>query len=219
MNSMYNICDEYKKLIFEEYKELKPTIIFYGSSIYGVSSSDLDVCIICNDDCDKYIDDIISKTMAFHKKYNLKLDEEIPHKNKLIYKLSEIEFMLNFNPFFINGEYYISDIVKSDEFLSSKEMKTRLLLNILTTNHKTFGDNVLISKFEEKAWDIILDAIIGYNKMDTYDADSILKMLYVNQYTGSSGEMYLGYKKKYQKNEDYLKDKIVEFLERRQKND
>lgn len=217
MHNLNKICKEYVDLIFNSYGNIDPTIIFYGSNIYNASSSDLDVCIVCNENVDEYVDDIIMKTLRFHKKNNLRVDEEIPHKNKLIYKISEIKKMLNSNPFYKNGIYNIPDIEKTSQFLSSTDMKTRLLLNILTTDHKIIGDDSMIKTFENQAWDIILDAIIGFNNLKTYDAQEILNLLYKNKYTGSEGEMYLGYKKNYIEKEEYLKNMINENLKRRNK--
>lgn len=213
---MNNICKNYYKCIYNNFGYLRPTIIFYGSNIYNSSSSDLDVCIIVGSITEQEKEDIILKTLKYHRQNNLKIDEEIPHENKLIYTISEIEEMLSVNPFFIDNKYIISDIKKEKQFLSSKEMKIRLLLNILTTDHLTVGYKISeINKYEDRAWEIIMDAVIGFNNLVDFSAENILGLMYKNQYSGAEGELYLGYKKNYKQKEEYLRKQITKYLERR----
>lgn len=213
---MNKYCSDYIDLILKKYGYLNPTIIIYGSNIYNGSSSDLDVCLILNKKDEEIENYIIKDTMEFHQKKNLKLDEEIPHTNKLIYTYKEVVETIKNNPFLKNGEYKIEDIIKTKEFLSSKQMKQRLLINILTTDHLIFGkfrDELL--DLQDKAWDLILDTIVNYFEIEDLSVENILQHLYTNKYTGATGEMFLGYKKNYIQKEDYLKKQIAKTLERR----
>lgn len=96
------------------------------------------------------------------------------------------------------------------KFLSSKEMRQRLLLNILTTDHLTVGKSTI--KYEEEAFKIIVNIIIKYFNIDNKSEKDILKCMYTNKYTGASGEMYLGYKKNFRQKEIYLQKKIHEVI-------
>lgn len=207
------ICIEYIDMMMNFMENCNPIIIIYGSNIYNVSASDLDVCIIIDSKNIRLVDEIINKTLLFHKQFNLKIDDEIPHKNKLVYFYEEIEEMLSTNPFCKDNVYNIADIEKTKEFLSSYTMKQRLLLNILTTDHKTINDyNGIVKKYENRAWHIILSAIRNYYKLHDLQANEVLELLYKNRDTGAEGEMYLGYKKNNLKKEIYLKSKIIEHI-------
>lgn len=207
---MNRICDDYCKMINDRFPNQIKTIIIYGSNIYNESSSDLDVCLIVRENNDKFQKSVIDETLKFHLKNNLKVDEEIPHTNKLIYTIEEIEETLNNPPFFDNGKVVIHDIIKNKSFLSSKEMKQRLLMNILTTDHLSVGAST--KQYEIRAFKIMLNVIMTYFNIDNNSEEEILECMYRNKYTGAVGEMYLGYKKNYQEKEKYLRRKIHEAL-------
>ena len=154
---MNRICQDYCKLINTKFSGKVKSIIIYGSNIYNESCSDLDACLILNEKNAKLQESIIYETLAFHRLHNLKIDEEIPHTNKLIYTISEIEETLKNPPFLEDGKVVIHDIVKDKSFLSSKEMKQRLLINILTTDHLTIGEST--AKYELEALKIIIKVI------------------------------------------------------------
>ena len=123
------------------FNELNPIVIYYGSNIYNESCSDLDLCLIFKKKLSKVVQQkLINKTIEFQKNNNLRIDEEIPFTNKLVYTIDEIEDIFINSPFIENGKYKLDDIVKSKEFLSSTIMKKRLMLNILTTDHKVLND-------------------------------------------------------------------------------
>lgn len=207
---MNKICDDYCKLINQKFSKYIRSIIFYGSNIYDVSNSDLDVCLISKELTPEIQQEIISETIKFHINNNLRIDEEVPHKNKLIFTVDEIIETLTNPPFFVNGEIIIHDIDKNPVFLSSKEMKQRLLLNILTTDHRTIGEST--AEYETQALKIILFVIRSYFKIENASIDEILECMYQNKYTGASGEMYLGYKKNHKEKDEYLRRKIKEAL-------
>lgn len=204
------LCKNYYDMIIREYGTIIQSTIIYGSNIYNCSSSDLDVCLIVNNYDKALQDEIIKKTKSFHLLNKLKVDEEIPFENKLIYSEKEVLDTLEHSPFEFNGNIIIKDIVKTKEFLSSVEMKKRLLLNILTTDHLTIGKST--ENYERIAWKIILTALKEYYLLQNMDIENILTYLYKNPYTGAEGEMYLGYKKNRVEKEMYLKRKLGEML-------
>ena len=204
------ICKNYVNMIKNNFGNLVISIIFYGSNIYIKNCSDLDVCIIIKLYSKEIEKEIIEKTILFHKNFNLKIDEEIPFTNKLLYTIEEIKEILLHPPFYIDSKTIIRDIIKSKEFLESKEMKQRLLLNILTTDHITIGESTLI--FEKKAMRIMINVIIKYYNLKHPNTQDILNHLYVNPITKSSGEMYLGYKDNHPNKKKYLINKIKDII-------
>ena len=203
-----SLCETYNEMIRKKFNNIIKSVIIYGSNIYNKSSSDLDVCIVTKEIDESIKKKMILETIQFHKDHNLKIDEEIPFNNKLIYSEKELKEMVNNSPFYKKGKVMIKDIQKSKRYLKSKEMKHRLLLNILTTDHVTYGKST--AKYEKLAWKIIIDAITKFYNIDKKNESKILKCMYQNQYTKAEGEFYLGYKENYKQKEEYLKKKIHE---------
>lgn len=197
-------------MINNRYNRIIESIVIYGSNIYNCSSSDLDVCLITSEYNQSLRDEIIRMTKEFHLSNNLRIDEEIPFENKLIYSENEVLNTLEHSPFEFDGETLIKDIVKTREFLSSIEMKKRLLLNILTTDHLTMGKST--EEYERKALKIILETLKKYYSLKDVDVEKILPYFYRNPYTGAEGEMYLGYKKNKVEKDMYLRKKIGEII-------
>lgn len=204
------LCKDYCDMINNRYNRIIESIIIYGSNIYNCSSSDLDVCLITSEYNQSLRDEIIRMTKEFHLSNNLRIDEEIPFENKLIYSENEVLNTLEHSPFEFDGETLIKDIVKTREFLSSIEMKKRLLLNILTTDHLTMGKST--EEYERKALKIIIETLKKYYSLKDVDVEKILPYFYRNPYTGAEGEMYLGYKKNKVEKDMYLRKKIGEII-------
>lgn len=214
---MNSLCVNFKTEMYNEFPKLDFGIIIYGSNILDINSSDLDVCIICdnvsNDDKEK----ITKKVIEFHHKYNLKIDQEVPYENKLIFSYQDIKDAIIDNPFVDRGIISINPIVKTKEFLSSIEMKKRLILNILTTKHITINCKKIINEYEKKAWDVILNTIIENASLNDLSPKNILKNLYRDVCTGNEGEMFLGYKNNNIEKEKYLVKQIKKALKRYKK--
>lgn len=217
---MNDLCVNYINYMNKKYSFLNILYIFYGSNIYNSSSSDLDVCLVVKEISPVLKVKMIKDTITFHKMNFLRVDEEIPFDNKLVYTFDEVDTFLSHNPFFIDGKIFISDVKKDPIFLASREMKIRLLLNILTTDHRFYGnyDLQFLEEMECRAWEIIIESVMAFNHLEEYDVDMILQSLYSNHYTGSNGEMYLGYKKNYVQKEMYLIRKIQDYILRKEKN-
>ena len=122
---MNSLCVNFKNEMYNEFPNLDFGIIIYGSNIFNINSSDLDVCItgdnINNADREK----ITEKVIEFHHKYKLKIDQEVPYENKLIFSYQDIKNAIIDNPFENRGIISINPIIKTNEFLSSTEMKKR----------------------------------------------------------------------------------------------
>lgn len=213
-----NIALNYKDEVLNLLKDI--TLILYGSSVYGCNSSDLDVCMISDTSLNKEdFDKLKNLTKEFHLKNNLKIDEEVPYENKLIYTNLFIEDALVNIPFKKeNNRYIIDRINKSKEFLSSDLMKKRLILNILTTKNMVLnGNSSLIDDYSKKAWEQILKVVISYCHLNNFSISELLDCLYQNPYTKEEGEMYLGYKTNLNDKKIYLEEKVTEQLEELEK--
>lgn len=190
-----NLAKELKKDVDNEIENM--AMIIYGSTVFGVKTSDLDICFIRENDLFinelEKLKDIIR---MFHVKNNLRIDEEVPYDNKLIYTNSFIENTFSDLPFpYINGKYIIPAIEKTYEFLSSIEMKKRLILNILTTKHIVVdGNQELISKYSNDAWESILKVVVSYSGRYQFTLQELVEWLYADPFNKIDGEMYLGYK-------------------------
>jgi len=189
--------------------------LVYGSAAYGVSCNDLDICMIVDDYSLDELQDFKKLVIDFHANNALQLDDEVPYDNKLIYTNAECEEMLHNSPFvFKDGMYKISPIVKKTEFLGSKEMKHRLLLNILTTRSILIaGDNDVIVKYRKAAWELLVKVIINYSKLNAFDLSEIHENLMKDKYRGVEGELFLGYKANIKDRTDDLAMNLRDTLE------
>lgn len=177
-------------------KKLHPYVLLYGSSAYGKTSSDLDVCLIAKDYSDKDLNMLKRLTIAFQLENNMSLDAEVPYENKLIYRESEIQTLLSHPPFSkIDGIYQLTPVKKTKEYMHSDEMKYRLLLNVLTTHSIViFGNEKEVLKYKNQAWDLLIQMVISYHQLNEFTLNDFLHYLYKDKNTGLEGELYLGYK-------------------------
>lgn len=208
---MNNLCRSYVKEINGKFKHIQ--IIFYGSNIYNESSSDLDLCLILpNEVSQETKKNLIDITKKFQIKKALRIDEEIPFENKLIYTKQEVNDIFLNSPFRDEkGNYVYHEIEKTNSFLNSPEMKKRLMLNILTTDHKSCGNVIDMKTSEEKAWFEILTMVYKVFNTNLHDIDKTLDNLYVNPKTFMAGEMYLGYKLANPKKKKHLRKKVKKY--------
>lgn len=213
------ICSKYKTYIENMLGKNKLNtllIIGYGSNIYEHEvNSDLDVCIVDPQNTlnTSEKDMLVDKTILFHKENGLKLDEEVPLNNKLVFNNKDISSIFNKNPFTNQeGVFEIKDIVKTRDFLTSDEMKQRLFLNIFTTERQViFGDRYMEKVFEFYSWKIIIEAIIKNYMLQDIDPEIIGKLLYRNPNTNKEGEWYLGYKRNNERKQQYIRESLKRY--------
>lgn len=218
-NNIPEIGKEYVSFIQKEIKDVRPDILLYGSTVYGKISSDLDISFIVKRYNKEEYEKIRDLTIEFQKRHNMDLDAEVPYSSKLIYTQQDVEYMLRNSPFRIeNGMYRITPIEKTNEFLGSKEMKYRLLLNILTTRSLLLiGDSRRISEYCQRAWDLLVKIIVSYNQLTEIDIDEFIRLLQRDKKTEQDGEMFLGYKTNIPQKQLDLEDDCEKALERLKK--
>lgn len=185
---MNNLCYKFKRDFFNKFKQMKFGIIIYGSNIFEEISSDLDLCIVGENITEQEKREIKEMVIQFHNSNKLKLDDEVPYNNKLFFSYEEIINAIIYNPFIIDGKINIRKIQKDKYFLSSIEMRKRLIINILTTKHIMINcDTSKMQIAKNMAWDLILKVIIEYSSIKTLEPDVILKNLYYDSKNNVEG--------------------------------
>lgn len=204
---------EYANIVCNKFGEM--ISILYGSTVFGIDSSDLDMCFIRSKDLTSNDMKILRKmTIDYHKSNNLKLDDEVPYESKLIYTYDFLNQTMKDLPFpVVNNRFIIPKIIKSKEFLSSVEMKKRLILNILTVKHLIFtGNPDILMPYEQTAWKKMIDVIISYANLSEFTLDEIMSCFMADPYNKLDGEMYLGYKINNINKIKYLRDSLQKYL-------
>jgi len=180
-------------------------LILYGGSIYKkLSESDLDFAVVTTD----YTEEICIKLEAFviqlHKKYDLRIDTEVPFRNKLVYSKKEIDYALGLRCFIKKGDRYeVPAIEKTKEFLASENVKARLIVNALTTPHEFWGNAKEGAAAEIRASLAITVLALGLSDRPTFSTSELRGVLESSK-RGEDGEDYLGYKTQYTIVNDYL---------------
>lgn len=204
-----NIIEKYKNSIIKEYGDL--TLILYGSTVYGINTSDLDICYISDKELSKErFERLKNSTRIFHLENGLRIDEEIPYDNKLVYSNEMVLSTFKEPPFpYVENKFIINPILKNKSYLSSIEMSKRLLLNILTVRHNIiFGDDAQIEQFCDKAWDLIIRVVLSYAEKNEITIDELINLLYEDPYSHAKGELYLGYKDNLQEKINFLESSV-----------
>ena len=210
------LSKKYANEINKNFPNQEPIILLYGSAVEGVESSDLDVCTIVhsyNKDDEKNMKDI---TVKFHIDNNMKIDNEVPFENKTIYSFFDIEKMLMKPPFQIyRRKFYIPKIEKNTEFLSSIDIKYRLLLYALTANSVVIsGNEHIIENYKKRAWEVLIKVMFSYTANNPVTISEFVENLCKNPFTGEEGEDFLGYKKEYKNLQEHLLKNTKSFFEK-----
>ena len=204
---------EYAKIVCDTFGEM--TSILYGSTVFGVDSSDLDMCFIRDKDLTSNDMKKLKKmTIDYHLSNNLRLDEEVPYENKLVYTYDFLNQTMSDLPFIkVNNHYIIPKIEKSKEFLSSIEMKKRLILNILTVKHLILtGNPNTLNSYEKSSWKKMIDVVISYANFNEFSFDELVDAFLTDPYNKLDGEMYLGYKTNNINKIKYLYNNLQKYL-------
>ncbi|MFH1608912.1 MAG: nucleotidyltransferase domain-containing protein [Patescibacteria group bacterium] len=208
-NNRKKILKELISFSKEHFGERDYFICIYGSfiSTYYNKTSDIDMFIATNSYSDEDFKSIKKFLIDLHIRNNLKLDDEVPYKNKLIVLYDDIHNAILLKQFIRSGrKYYVPPIEKREKFLSSPEVRWRLLFNALTSPHKYLcgnKDKYLI--FKKNAEKSIMKLAHGLVETKKLNHDELLKNLLVRS-SGEEGGMYLGYKKE--------RDDVIKYLKK-----
>jgi hypothetical protein len=184
--------------------------VLYGGSVYKpLSQSDLDFAIVTSNATPQLQREVESFIIQLHDKYNLRLDDEVPFNNKLIYHPDEVFNAIHLSCFINNDKTFeIQKIEKTAEFLSSPQIKARLILNALTTPHEFWGNSKSGSHAEIQSGLAIIVLAIELVKKDLFDGPALFNALTISK-DGEWGEDFLGYKYSFDLVADYLNGIIV----------
>lgn len=173
-------------------------VCIYGSYASGhhTEVSDIDMFFAVSDVC-LYDPGIFKKfVIDLHMRYDLTIDNEVPYENKLIASYKDVEHAVALQAFTKEGDRFrVPPIIKSREFLSSPEIRWRLLFNALTTPHKfVHGNKERYEDYRERAERSLLTLAQGLSLSGGESCEDLFEVLVTGK-GGEEGEGYLGYKK------------------------
>jgi predicted nucleotidyltransferase len=186
-------------------------VCVYGS--YATNShtpeSDIDIFVAVKDRSMVDFEDLHNFVLSLHSKYNLRLDFEVPFRNKLLVSYDDINNANELRAFVQKGSsYLIPSIQKNPEFLASDEIRWRLILNALTSPHLCLSGNHdhyrLFKKDAEEAIFKLAQHLVSTQEPSLEDLLDVL--LFKDD--GAEGEMFLGYKRERPPVIEYLKSLI-----------
>ncbi|MDK1672848.1 hypothetical protein QOK74_08180 [Staphylococcus saprophyticus] len=192
---MFDIKQEIKILSQKHFENQKYICILYGSSVEKVVKSDLDLCFILEHYDKKILNDLSDDIKKLHHKLNLTIDEEITFNNKLLFSQDEVKNLLQNNVYFTSGDK-INIIQENSEFFESKEMKGRLLYNILTTKHRVLLNKVdyeLLNTYKYESWKLVIKSIFKHNKCSEMSFQNLLEYLISDGKKVNDYKDFLGY--------------------------
>lgn len=193
------ILNEISVALQEHFEENNFFSCVYGSYINGDydHNSDIDLFVAVKSPSKKDFIFIKKLIVDIHKKYKLSLDAEVPYENKLIISYLGVNEAVYLGGFDINknGFLKIPKIIKTKEFLSSIQIKHRLIFNALTSPHIFLcGDRKKYLFYKNIAEKNIFLLSLLLNNNKSFVLNDILDKLFESK-DGYSGEMYLGYKR------------------------
>jgi len=144
-----------------------------------------------------------------HNSNGLKINEEVPYENKLIVSYEDAVDALNLKAFIKKEvKYVIPPVTADEEFLASKEVRFRIILNALTSpNRFICGNRNKYNSFKNEAEKAIIKLAYGITVAEKPTKEEILNVLLIGLNGEESGD-YLGYRKHRPKVIKYLKKLI-----------
>ena len=191
--------------------------VLYGNQheMYD-ETTDVDICIYAEYMTMEQREKIALEVEDLHKRHGLKFDLDMEYRNKTAFSRADVEELKLRPPFpEENGLLMLTPVQFQREFLDSREMRLRLLLNIFTTDSILMeGDQHQFEKVVEEIYGILLDIVIRSSR-EYLDGEKVLdKLLYGNS-EGHTYKNFLGYDPKDEKLCCYMKEKIQRVLRKR----
>lgn len=170
----------------------------YGSCAYSTEEkqSDIDLFLLASSKDDIPFAPFLAFIHDMHMRHGRKIDNEVPFENKLIYDRSEILAATALEGFGVDPVTQlltVAPVRKTIEFLSSREMKLRLVLNALTTPQLLIGSRAIMVPFWRNAE--VASTLLGISLHGEkhFGCEEVLNALCTSK-SGQDGEMHLGYK-------------------------
>ena len=208
MNKTDVLTKELTKFLNDHFNNRDHFACIYGSHASGHSTlkSDFDIVVAFDLPTDQDYKNILNFLIKLHTDNNLPLDNEVPYSNKIVVSYQDFEYATNLKGIKKENELYqVPSIKKTTLFLSSLEMRWRLLFNILTSPHIIVSGNTKTYQLmRDKAEQALVSLAINLTQKRNPTISELLDRLLQGKY-GEEGELYLGYKNR---------DTVIEHLEK-----
>ncbi|MBP9842520.1 MAG: nucleotidyltransferase domain-containing protein [Candidatus Pacebacteria bacterium] len=189
-------------------------VCIYGSYASGnhTEASDMDMFVAVEDYSVSEFDRFSDFLIGLHVRHGLNLDDEVPYENKLMMSYGDLERAVALAPFRTEKEgYSVPRVEKNKDFLSSPEIRWRLLLNALTSPHECIGGNIeRYGVYKDRAEEAVIELARGLSAHPSPEGSHLFEVL-IRGKEGQEGEMYLGYKRDREGVMAYLQDLIARY--------
>jgi predicted nucleotidyltransferase len=171
--------------------------VIYGSYAVGSATekSDIDIVSLCEHVNETMLSEISLAIHNIHVKYGLSIDDEVPYEVKLLADPNDVIDSLCMRGFItsLEGEVTVPPIKKTKEFLSSRNIKLRLLFNALTSQSIFIaGCGATLLKVRREAARRMMALAIVLTQQNSITIDKAVLAL-TKGLKGESNEWYLGY--------------------------
>ena len=212
MTIRLKILRELRIFCKEYFKNCDYFVLVYGSYASNdfTEESDLDLFIAIDKKDLTDFKKVSNFIVNLHTRNNLTINEEVPYENKLIVSYDDAIDAIDLKAFIKNGSKYIIPPVTADkEFLASKEVRFRIILNALTSpNQFICGNKNKYNLLKQKAEKAIIKLAYGLAKKSELTQEEILNIILIGASGEKSGD-YLGYRNHRPKVIKYLKKLIL----------
>lgn len=177
--------------------------INYFSLIYGSypnwtanNESDLDIVVGTPKFNPNLFDYLQNYIVEVHHKHNLWIDNEIPYTNKLLVSYDEFHASAKLHGLVFNeSSVFVPEIQKTPAFLSSPDIKHRLIFNTLTVpTIYSWNDSINYSAIKNEAEDNLVMLAIDLSNQTTLTQNDLLQALLLSKDGKKDWELYLWYK-------------------------
>lgn len=182
-------------------------VCVYGSYLTGKKTklSDVDLLVATENYTSRDFLNIEKYVLDFHKKWKLKIDNEVPFSNKLLFTYNELKCAMKLAGLtYKSGKITVPAVKKNKQFLFSRKIKYRLAFNAFTTPHLIIGNDKQAYSELKNVAEKNLTLFCLNNFQNEASTDKLVDVLLTGP-RGETGEMYLGYKQ-YPKVICYLND-------------
>lgn len=216
LQEIEKLSNDYVSRIKNEFKDREVTVVLYGSASEGNLTSDFDVCTFFHNYSTEDAKKIEEITLKFHKDNNMKIDNEVPFESKAIYSYFDIERLLLKPPFPVfRNKFYIPPIEKNEKFLSSDDVKLRLLLFVLTANSVVIGGNEsTFNSYRERAWETLIRVVYSYIGNNFQSVEEFVNNICSNALGKEKGKDFLGYREEKNIQHNYLLNETNKYFQK-----
>lgn len=196
INPVLSVTLEELSQLFEDHFRGRSYFAFvYGSYAYGTQrpDSDMDILVAVEQKSQEDVDFVVSSVLDVHNRFNMGIDNEIPHSKKLLIDYSFLEAAVQgagFRRF--DNSIWIPPIVKTPEYLQSDELLLRFFLDSMVHKHVLIGGDV--SKYEMFRANGVgtLTAIVAYmNQLEETDLSKLTEGFL--KYDNRTGDFLFGF--------------------------